>query len=247
MGKRHQKGKGRTQYAEKSDKWANDDGHGRGGGGGRRYQAEREKDAKWSDRSWRESEVDGLKRQLASVQRLLMRHEDAINTLKAEHSYVLHLRVNIPSTIVPSLSKARAGWRALRSEKPAEVTRPMRVALWTCVLQEWLARLVALPSVPETIAGLEKLGWFDPKKNEFPYLQWKADLQQLGADPIRTPLPYDQGKSLLQELIRVSVSAGAIARFFPTRPLAAEMRGESVTFLLQLCARGLMQRRPTKF
>ena len=44
---------------------------------------------------------------------------------------------------------------------------------------------------------------------------------------------------MLQELIRVSVSAGVIARFFPTRPLVAEMRGESVTFLLQLCARGL--------
>ena len=145
--KDNQKSKGRTQYTEKSDEWAHDDGHGRGGGGGRRYQSEREKDTKWSDRSWRESEVDGLKRQLASVQRLLMRHEDAINTLKAEHSYVLRLRINIPSTIVPSLSKARAGWHALRSEKPAEVTRPMRVALWTCVLQEWLARLVALPSV----------------------------------------------------------------------------------------------------
>ena len=231
--KDNQKGKGRTQYADKTDKWASEDGQGRGGGGGRRYQSEREKEYKWSDRSWKESEIEGLKRQLASAQRLLLRHEDAINTLKAEHSYVLHLRINIPSTIVPSLSKARAGWHALRSEKPAEVTRPMRVTLWTCLLQEWLARLVALPSVPETIAGLDKLGWFDSQKNEL-----KADQQQLGEDPARTPLPYEQGKGLLQELIRVSVSSGVIARFFPTRPLAAEMRRESVTFLLQLCTRG---------
>ena len=189
--------------------------------------------------SWRESEVDGLKRQLASVQRLLLRHEDAINAQKAEHSYVLHLRINVPSTIVPSLSKARTGWHTLRQEKPAEVTRPMRVALWTCVLQEWLARLVALPSVPETMSGMEKLGWYDGAKNAFPYLKWNAESQQLVVDPAKTSFSYEQGKTMLQDVIRVSVSAGVIARFFPTRPLAAEMRGESVTFLLQLCSRGL--------
>ena len=32
--KDNQKGKGRTQYAEKPDKWKSEDGHGRGGGNG---------------------------------------------------------------------------------------------------------------------------------------------------------------------------------------------------------------------
>ena len=231
--KDNRKGKGRTQQSEKADRWRSDDGHGRGGGGGRWPSKEKEYRG-----TWRESEVDGVKRQLASVQRLLLRHEDAINTQKAEYSFVLHLRINVPSTIVPSLSKARTGWHALRQEKPAEVTRPMRVALWTCGLQEWLARLVALPSVPATQTGVEKLGWFDIQKNAFLYVQWHAESQQLVTDQTKEAIPYEQGKTMLQELIKVSVSAGVIARFFPTRPLAAEMRGESVTFLLQLCARG---------
>ena len=107
------------------------------------------------------------------------------------------------------------------------------------MLQEWLARLVSLPAVLETIAGLEKLGWYDGTNKVFPYLKWNAETQQLVADSTKTSFSYEQGQTMLQELIRVSVSAGVIARFFPTRPLAAEMRGESVTFLLQLCARGL--------
>ena len=236
--KDNQKGKGRTQQGGPSEKWATSGGQGRGSGNGRRSGQDKDKDSKWYGRQWHEDETESLKRQLASVQRLLMRHEDAINVLKAEHSYVLHMKINIPSSIVPSLSKARAGWHALRSEKPQEITRPMRVTLWTCVLQEWLARLVALPSVPETMENLEKLGWYIQAKNEFPYLQWKADTQQLVPDTGKTPLPYEQSKAMLQDLIRVSVSAGVISRFFPTRPLAAEMRGESVTFLLQLCMRG---------
>ena len=60
--KDNQKGKGRTQQPEKSDKWKSEDGHGRGGGSGR-WQF-KDKDNRGS---WRESEVDGLKRQLASV------------------------------------------------------------------------------------------------------------------------------------------------------------------------------------
>ena len=114
----------------------------------------------------------------------------------------------------------------------------MRVALWTCVLQEWLARAVALPAVPETIAGLEKLGWYDSAKAAFPYVKWKADSQLLVADAGKEALPLEQCKEMLQELIKTSVATGVIARFFPTRRLAAEMRGESITFLLQLSVRG---------
>ena len=237
--KDNQKGKGRTQYGDKKDQWSLEGGNGRGSGAGRRANSDKGHESKWCGSQWRESNTESLKRQLASVQRLLMRHEDALNILKAEHSYVLHMRLNIPSSIAPSLSRARAGWHELRKDKPQEVTRPMRVTLWTCVLQEWLARTVALPSVPETMAGLEKLGWYDAAKNEFPYLQWRADSQQLVPDALKPPLQYDQCKSMLQELIRVSVGAGVVARFFPTRPLAAEMKGESVTFLLQLCMRGV--------
>ena len=61
---------------------------------------------------------------------------------------------------------------------------------------------------------------------------------------MKAPLAYDKCKSMLQELIRVNVGVGVIARCFPTRPLAAEMRGESVTFLLQLCVRGAEAEKP---
>ena len=229
-----------SEGQNKDDRWASDTGHGRGNGNGngRKYGSDQDKDSKWRGRQWREDDTETLKRQLASVQRLLMRREDTLNILNGEHSYVMHMRINIPSSTAPSLSKARIGWHTLRNEKPQEVTRPMRVTLWTCVLQEWLARVVSLPAVQETISGLEKLGWFDSTKAAFPYLKWQADSQQLVPDESKEPLPLDKCKEMLQELIKASVATGVIARFFPTRPLAAEMRGESVTFLLQLSVRG---------
>ena len=197
--KGNQKGKGRTQHGDSSEKWASDGGQGRGSGNGRRSGQDRDKDSRWYGRQWHEVETESLKKQLASVQRLLMRHEDAINILKAEHSYVLRMKINVPSSIVPSL---RAGWHALRSEKLQEISRPMRVTLWTCVLQEWLARLVALPSVPETMESLGKLGWCSQAENAFPYLQWKADTQQLVQDTTAGPMIYGAHKSFIMAVPR---------------------------------------------
>ena len=83
------------------------------------------------------------------------------------------------------------------------------------MLQEWLARLVALPSVPETMSGMEKLGWFDGAANAFPYLQWKAESQQLVVDPAKTPIPYEQGKTMLQELHQGQCECGRDCPLLP--------------------------------
>ena len=96
---------------------------------------------------------------LQLMQRLLLRHEDSINLLKVESSFVMHMKLNVPSSVVSMLYAAANSWREVKLAEPTKLDRPMRAALLYCLFMELKTRLEAVAEKPEDLERMSKLGW----------------------------------------------------------------------------------------
>ena len=208
---------------------------GRGGG-----------DQSWD--AWRAGAGDGgeggrdlraLNEVMEMMQRLFLRHEDAINLLRLEYSFVAHMRLNVPSSVVPMLYVAADGWRKLKANEPEKLDRPMRTSLFVCYFAELRARLEALPTKPTDIEKLVTLGWLSTgPPMVWPFLKWDSVNQRTIVDTSKEPLSQSAVIEHIDILLRDVVSGTSLARFHPTRPMAEEMRGDSVVFLIQVSTEG---------
>ena len=85
----------------------------------------------------------------------------------------------------------------------------------------------------EQAKRLQTLGWYDPATKEWAYLRWNASDKALEKDPNRNGVSTEAIHEALASIDTAAPQQHAVARFHPTRPLAAEMKGESLTFLVQ--------------
>ena len=58
------------------------------------------------------------------------------------------------------------------------------------------------------------------------------------ADESRDSVPTGRAVEVLQDILRCSMDSSAVTRFFPTRPLTPELKGEAITMILQFALRG---------
>ena len=105
---------------DRGGKWARDQGQrgkgrnsGRGGGTyGQADYLSKKKDQKWNyDNDWRSQEqtIADLRRQIQALQKCALRHEDSLQILRQEVSFVVFLRAGVVASIVgpPSCCGAR--------------------------------------------------------------------------------------------------------------------------------------------
>eukprot|EP00439_Symbiodinium_sp_Y106_P043988 s6280_g5.t1 len=85
----------------------------------------------------------------------------------------------------------------------------------------------------EQAKTLQNLGWYDATTKVWAYLRWNSQEKVLEKDPKRAGCNTDALLSAMDDILKAIPQQHVVARFHPTRPLAAEMRGESVTFLVQ--------------
>ena len=219
---------------------------GRGGGAPAIEDSSRRKDHKWSqnwNQSWgkddgRDSDrqtIQDLRRQINALQKLALRHEDAIGTLRAESSFVCFLRCGVDASVIEPLAQARAAWARQKETAPESLTKPMRAVLFQCLLTELLARAVGMQE--ETQDKLAQMGWFDKTGQNWQYLKWSPSLRKLEVDT-KPPVPRQVAQDVLQEVLKLSHEEGAIARFYPARPMQPDLKGEALALLLQFPLRG---------
>ncbi|CAE7240265.1 Pol [Symbiodinium sp. CCMP2592] len=134
---------------------------------------------------------------------------------------------------------AADGWRKLKTTEPQKLDRPMRASLFVCFFAELQARLRALESKDEDVAKLTDLGWL-AKGPPFVwhFLKWDAASQSNIVDTSKPPLTQSEILEHLQILLKNVVSSNSLARFHPTRPMAEDMRGDSLVFLIQVGIQG---------
>ena len=241
-----------SEFDGRGGKWAKEQtgrGKGRnsGGGGGTAAGDDKQrKDQKWTswNQSWgsrdagRDSDrqtIQDLRRQVGALQRPALRHEDAINTLRADCSFVCFLRTHVDASVVGPLSQARSAWAAQKERSPESLTKPTRTVLFQCLVSELLARTVGLQE--ESINHLARVGWFNKETQSWHYLRWSQSEKKLEVDS-KPPVPRQLAQDVIQDVVKLSAEEGAIARFYPTRPLQPDLKGEALALLLQFPTRG---------
>ena len=236
---------------DRGGKWYKDQGQrgkgrnsGRGDGGHQQYDASaRRKDQRWGQTGndqWGDHSkiIADLKRQIQALQKCALRHEDSISILRQEVSFVVFLRTGVEASIVGPLANARAAWTRQKEQDPKSLTKPMRATMFACWMNELLARAIGLPSKPETIQKLVGIKWLVAEGQAWSYLKWDQEARILVADESRDSVPTGHAVEVLQDIMRCSMDSSAVTRFFPTRPLTPELKGEAITMILQFALRG---------
>ena len=204
---------------------------------GKRNWADASWGAKWNSMSrqstWNpdDTELEAVKAAIAQMQRLILRHEDAINLQRLETSYVAHMRISTPESIVAAIYRTAAGWKSAKENNPESLNKPLRATLITCVFLELRTRAANLTL--EQATTLKALQWYDEASTVWHYVKWNAEAKKLVKDEEREGIQTETVLRILDDVLRAAPKTNAVARFHPTRPLAPEMSGETVTFLMQ--------------
>ena len=123
---------------------------------------------------------ESLKAYIAQLQRLILRHEDAITLLRIETTYVAHFRISTPEAIVTGIYQTAAGWKQANESKPESLDKPLRATLITCVFLELRTRTANLKQ--DQVEKLKALKWFGDATTTWSYLRWNAETKQLVRD-----------------------------------------------------------------
>ena len=184
-------------------------------------------------------DVKALKETLEMVQKLVLRHEDAVNLLRLDYSFVAHMKLNVQAGVVPMLYVAADGWRKLKANEPQKLDRPMRASLFVCFLAELRSRLMALETNDTDIKKLTELGWLvrGPPLT-WHFLKWDPTTQSNVVDKSKPPLSQAEVLEHIAILVKNVVGSNSLTRFHPTRPLTEEMRGDTLVFLIQVGLQG---------
>ncbi|OLQ08728.1 LINE-1 retrotransposable element ORF2 protein [Symbiodinium microadriaticum] len=198
--------------------------------------------AQWS-RDWKgnagssydNDEIKEMQRAISMMQRLALRHEDSINLMKLEFSFVAHMRLNIPASVVHMLYVAADGWRKLKAQEPQKLDRPMRTSLFVCFFAELKTRIQALDKRQDDVDKMAELGWLvKGVPVTWQFLKWDGATQRNVIDTTKPPLTNAEVLEHIDVLLANAVATNSLARFHPTRPLAEGMQGESIVFLIQV-------------
>ena len=167
--------------------------------------------------------IAALESQVRSLTRLALRHEDAIGLLRSEFSFVIHAKVDAPTSVVKTMFAMQQEWRTLKEKDPAKCTGPLRVALLGCLFRELQGRMDKLLQDEQ----LSKT-WIDME-----WLRHNQETRRHEPEKMRPGLPVSVLREHIAEVAKNIPAPGALARYHPIRPLTANMAGESLVFLLQ--------------
>ena len=220
-------GDGAGQSNKRQGQWGN-------GGGGRQNWG-------WQG-NWKDSgssgdgaELQEIQKLLTMMQKLALRHEDSINLLKLEYSFVAHMKLNVPASVVHMLYVAADGWRKVKAQEPQKLDRPMRTSLFVCFWAELKTRIQALEGSPGDVDKLAELGWLvKGPPLTWHFLKWDAAAQRSIIDTNKPPLTNAEILEHINTILANAVTTNSLARFHPTRPLGDTMQGESIVFLIQV-------------
>ena len=180
-------------------------------------------------------EVQDLKYAVSLMQALILRHEDASILARIESSFVIHLKLNVPASVVPMLFTSAVAWRKIKAEEPQRLKRPMRCALLVCLFAELKERMTKVVQEPERMEEMAKMGWLAVGSPVvWHFMRWDVAKQQQVVDTSNPPLSQAEILELIGRLIVFLIPRKfATARFHPTRPMTQVMTGQNLVFLLQ--------------
>ena len=124
---------------------------------------------------------------LQSLTRLSINHEDSLNTLQQELSWVMYLTTGELS-ILPSIY-------AEKSKDASKLSTPFRTRAMRVVLEQTLERVEQIQTKEEVLVDAEKEGWVvrvkDTEAPAFVYQQWSSEQDKTVHDTARRAVLAD--------------------------------------------------------
>ena len=145
-------------------------------------------------------------------------------------------------SVLPVMFRVSAAWRRAKETDPTSLDRPLRCSLLiSLILEKLVARLERLQSDEALQKQAQELHWLTTDL-KWQYRVWNpaagGGTGALEVDTSRTPLAQEAVLEHLAQAQKLALEASNLTRFQATRPLAEDMTGSHVAFLLDVGLRG---------
>ena len=190
----------------------------------------------------RDSTATTLEQLTYSMARLLIRHEDAIQTIKQNTAFMLYVKTT--STLLPLLYKVSKKWKAER-DQVLSLDMPLRSVLLTCLLQDLLRKATRVQQLlrldlqhADYQKALAEIQQHQSKqilddKGHFLAKSWDQSKKCLQVRP-EERLHADEACILLQRLAAAVTDPQILQRFHSMRPLSTQYAGSVLPFFLEV-------------
>ncbi|CAE7168394.1 unnamed protein product, partial [Symbiodinium necroappetens] len=177
-----------------------------------------------------------LEVQVAQLARVVMKHEDQINTAKLDRGFVFFMR-NSEGSILQNLFEISQRTRQAYDNGQVQ-DNPLRILLLKALFVELEGRLKMLDQDPQALEKTKQQGllgdqgWF--------YKRWDRKARKLVDDPQRTPLPSKEMATLLMDMFRL-LNASTVLKFGASRGIHEEVLEDpdsTTVFLMEISLRG---------
>ncbi|CAE7384296.1 unnamed protein product [Symbiodinium microadriaticum] len=161
---------------------------------------------------------DDLQHMMHIMARLLVQQDNEIQMIKMDKQFLLHFETR-PQGMVHMFWESAQVWKQAKAEQPPKVDKSLMVTLLLCMMMELEARL-------------DKLSW--------PYMVWTGEKLEL--DNNKAAIPHDDVMEIIREIKKnlLDKTEELVHKFHSGLPLAEQMEGDTLPFLLSISTRGAL-------
>ena len=182
--------------------------------------------------------TEELKQTIKLMARAMVRHEDAIQTLRLDTGLVWFAQVGdgTPDTIsiIPFLRGVAQKWHG--KENPEMSSRPLREVMFMGILQRLLAKLDEVSKDQAVALRCQHAGWLTTEQ-KWVYQKWCKETRTLIQDKTKIPVLHQTLVTSLKNMLRMVDEGPVLHRFCSTRKLDQYETGVAV-FVQDLSIRG---------
>ena len=175
---------------------------------------------------------------ISMVAAMSLQQEDALNRLRMDTSFTLHLCQEGPGAVLKQLVQAGQQWHQ-RTEK-GEKLGPLRLVVFGLLLKETEARIKLLLSSEEATKRAKGCQWLD-EMGRFVYQKWNVANKTLEVDTTQQGLTSDQVLSSLNKIAELA-TATTITKFNAKNrreAITVPDEGDRAVFKIEVAMRGV--------
>ena len=181
------------------------------------------------------SDSSDLRQVVKQLGQLVLRQAEALNRLEYDTCFLLVLQTAPhPGTVIPSLFKVAAAWKAKRERSPNELTQSLKQVTLACLVKELATRADIAYQTPDARKQAESMGLLEG--DSWVYQIWDPQAQQNVRDRSRKPVPVEDFRGQTATLQKYILEDG-LTRFQALKALTAEISDTQVPFLLDVSLR----------
>ena len=185
--------------------------------------------------------LEDLQHMMHLVARLLVQQDTELQMLKMDKQFLLHFETG-PQGMVHMFWEAAQVWKKGKEAQPPTVDKSLRVTLILCMMMELEGRLDKMLVHEDTKNNLIKHGWLQTVLGQpaWPYMLWTGE--KLEKDETKAAIPHTDMMEIIREIKKnlLDKAEDLVHKFHSVRPLAEQMEGDTLPFLLSISTRGAL-------